>query len=353
MKGEEKKDQRQSRYLPYMGKRIIFILPQVIGIVLITFILVRLVPGDPAKLMAGPRVSERGLELIREKMGLTGPLPLQFINYIKNIFQGDLGKSWFTGNPVMTDIVMRLPATLELISLALLVTFFIMLPVAIRSVSLGKGLIKGIARKTLFGYGMAAGAFPDFWLSLLLIFVFYVMLGWVPPPVGQLAIGIPPPDRITGMYLIDSLLVGNWTAFKSCLAHLILPVFVLAFVYGGGIIKIAIVAASQLIKSPFVDFAKVSGLNTATIQGYVTRSVYPPVATMTAISFGFLLGGAVLVEMVFSWGGFGQYAIQSVINADFAAIQGVVFIAALLNLFIYISVDLIYFWVDPRIKSLG
>jgi len=336
-----------------MARRAIFFLPQTIGILLITFVIVRMIPGDPAVLMGGPYLSKEGIESIRERLGLAGPLPLQFISYTRNILQGDLGVSWYTGNPVMTDIVKRLPATLELIFLALLVTFFIMLPIAIKSVSLGKGLIKGMARKTLFGYGMAAGAFPDFWLSLILIFVLYVILSWAPSPVGQLDIGIPPPDRITGMYLVDSLLTGNWTAFQSSLTHLILPVFVLAFVYGGVTIKIAIVAANQLMKSPFVDFAKVCGLATATIQGYVTRAVYPPVATITAVCFGYLIGGAVLVETVFSWGGFGQYAVQSVINADFSAIQGVVLISAFINLGVYILVDLVYFWVDPRIKSLG
>lgn len=341
------------KILPYLGRRVLFFLPQILGIVLITFTFVRIIPGDPARLMAGPLMPEEGVELIRERMGLTGPLPLQFVNYVKNVAQGDLGDSWYTGNPVMTDIADRLPATLELILLALLVTFLILLPIAIRSASLGKSLIKTIARKTLFGYGMTAGAFPDFWLALMLVFVFYVILGWAPPPIGQIDIGIVPPDRITGMYLIDSLLTANWAAFKSSLAHLVLPVLVLTFVYGGGILKITIVATNSLIKSAFVDFAKVSGLATSTIQGYVTRAVYPPIATITAITFGFLIGGAVLVETVFSWGGFGQYAVQSVVMADFAAIQGVVLVSAVLNLVVYMLVDVVYFLVDPRIKSLG
>jgi peptide/nickel transport system permease protein len=155
------------------------------------------------------------------------------------------------------------------------------------------------------------------------------------------------------MYLVDSLLAGNWDTFISHLKHLILPVFVLAFVYGGAVIKIAIVSSNKVQKSDFVDYAKISGLSAARVQKYVTRAVYPPVATITAVTFGFLIGGAVLVETVFSWGGFGQYAVQSVINADFAAIQGVVFVSALLNLLVYMLVDLVYFVVDPRIKSLG
>jgi len=187
----------------------------------------------------------------------------------------------------------------------------------------------------------------------VLIFVFYAVLGWAASPVGQLDIGISVPARLTGMIVIDSLVTGNWAAFTSSLKHLILPVFVLAFVYGCITCKIAIVTASNVRKSEFIDFAKACGLSVATIERYITRSVYPPVATITAVTFAFLLGGAVLVETVFSWGGFGQYAVQSVINSDFAAIQGVVLISALLNLALYILVDMVYFWVDPRIKNLG
>lgn len=328
-------------------------MPQLFGVLLITFIVVRMIPGDPARLIAGGLAPEEGVEQIRHRMGLTGPLYRQFITYVTSVCKGDLGKSWFTGNRVMEDIKLRLPATLELIILALLVTFLIMLPIALKSVSGGRGLIRSIMQKGLFGYGMAAGAFPDFWLALILVFVFYAVLKWVPAPTGQLDIVVFPPARITGMYLLDSLLTGNWVAFVSSLKHLILPVFVLAFVYGGAVLKVAIVSAMQVQKSEFIDFAKVCALPAARIRKYIHRAVYPSVATMTAVVFGFLLGGAVLVETVFSWAGFGQYAVQSVVQSDYFAIQGVVLVSAVLNLFIYMLVDMVYFWVDPRIKSLG
>jgi ABC-type dipeptide/oligopeptide/nickel transport system permease component len=341
------------RFLSYLGRRALFFLPQIVGILLVTFIFVRMIPGDPAKLMAGPLMPEEGVELIRERMGLNKPLPIQFFYYIRNVAHGDLGVSWYTGNPVMDDIRVRLPATIELLGLALLATFLIMLPIAIKSASMGKGVVQRVSRKVFYGYGMAASAFPDFWLGLILIFIFYAALGWAPAPVGQLDIQLSAPTRITGMYLVDGLLTGNWPVFISSLTHLILPVFVLTFVYGGVICKMAIVTATEVQNSEHINFAKVSGLPVSKIEGYVTRAVYPPVATITAVTWAFLIGGAVLVETVFSWGGFGQYAVQSIINSDFAAIQGVVLISALLNLIIYILVDMIYFWVDPRIKSLG
>lgn len=341
------------KYLKYLGVRAVFFLPQIIGIVLIAFLFVRLIPGDPARLMAGPLVPEEGVEKIREQMGLTGSLLSQFVHYVESVAQGDLGKSWYTGNTVRQDIATRLPATLELIVISLGLTLLVVVPLALKSVSVRKSATRGAARRSMFGYGMLAGAFPDFWLGLLLIFVFYVQLAWAPAPVGQLDIGMTPPDTITGAYVIDSLLTANWAALWSSVGHLILPVFVLTFVYSGAVAKIAIVTASHVKQSAYVDYAKVSGLPPGLIQKYIRKSVYPSVATMTAFTFGFLIGGAVLVETVFSWGGFGQYAVQAVINSDFQAIQGVVLVSALLTLIVYMLVDFVYFWVDPRIKSLG
>lgn len=341
------------KYLKYLGIRCVFFLPQMLGIILITFLVVRLIPGDPARLMAGPLVPPAGLQALRVRMGLTGSLPVQFVHYVERVLHGNLGQSWYTSNSVAHDIASRLPGTLELIGLALLVTLLITMPLALKSVSVGKSLTRSVAKKGMFGYGMTAGAFPDFWLGLLLIFVFFALLRWVPSPVGQLDIGMSPPKTITGAYIIDSLITGNWPVFVSSVKHAILPVFVLAFVYGGATAKIAMVTANRTKQSQFIDYAKVSGLPPSLIQKYIRKSVYPSVATITAFTFGFLIGGAVLVETVFSWGGFGQYAVQSVVNSDFAAIQGVVLVSAFLTLIVYMIVDFIYFWVDPRIKSLG
>jgi len=341
------------KFLPYLGRRVLFFLPQILGVLLVTFLITRAIPGDPARLQGGPYMPLAGLELIRKRMGLNEPIYLQFVYYVRNILRGDLGYSYYTSNPVLTDILLRLPATLELIVLAFLLTFVVMIPTAVKSVSRGKGMIANVIKKAFFAYGMAAGATPDFWLALILLFVFYSVLGWIPSPVGQMNIAISPPTRITGMYIVDSLVTGNWISLKSSLLQAVLPVFALAFVHGGGICKIAIVASINTQKAGFINFAKVCGLPPAKIQKYINRHISLPVITMTAISFGFLLGGAVLVETVFSWGGFGQYAVQAIINTDYAAIQGVILVSALLNLFVYMLVDMIYFWVDPRIKSLS
>ena len=340
------------RFLRYFRRRIIYVLPQFLGVLIVIFVTVRLVPGDPARLMAGTLVSPEGVELIREKMGLTGPVYLQFWKYLKNVFQGDLGKSWYTGNQVIDDIAAKLPATLELVILALVVTIAILVPIALKSISEGKSFVKKFAGRSLFIYGLTAGCFPDFWLGLILILVFFAKLGWLPAPVGQLPIGVTC-TSITGVILIDSIITANWTALIAHLQLLILPVFVLVFVYGSGIMKITMVTATSIQKADFIGFARVCALPAKKISGYVKRATYPATITMTALMFGFLIGGAVLVENVFSWGGLGQYAVQAVTNTDYAAIQGVVLILAIINIILYVLVDIIYFLVDPRIEQLG
>ena len=340
------------RILRYFRRRIIYVIPQFFGVLVIIFMIVRLVPGDPARLMAGTLVSPEGVELIRERMGLTGPVYLQFWKYLKNVFQGDLGKSWYTGNQVIDDIAAKLPATLELVILALVVTIAILVPIALKSISEGKSFVKKFAGRSLFIYGLTAGCFPDFWLGLILVLVFFAKLGWLPAPVGQLPIGVTC-TSITGVILIDSIITANWTALIAHLQLLILPVFVLVFVYGSGIMKITMVTATSIQKADFIGFAKVCALPAKKISGYIKRATYPATITMTALMFGFLIGGAVLVENVFSWGGLGQYAVQAVTNTDYAAIQGVVLILAIINIILYVLVDIIYFLVDPRIEQLG
>lgn len=340
------------KFLKYLTKRLLYVIPQFFGVLVVIFVTVRLVPGDPARLMAGTMVPPEGVEKIRVSMGLTGPLYMQFWTYLKNIFHGNFGKSWYTNNQVLSDISAKLPATLELIILALVITLAILVPLALKSISEGNSLIKRISGKILFVYGLTAGCFPDFWLGLILVLVFFGKLGWLPAPVGQLPIGVSV-THISGVVLIDSILTSNWAALLGHIKLLILPVFVLVFVYGSGIMKVTLVTASAVQKSDFIGYARVSGLPARLITNYVRKASYPATVTMTALIFGFLIGGAVLVENVFSWGGIGQYAVQSVTNTDYAAIQGVVLIAAIINIVIYTLVDIVYFLVDPRIEKLG
>jgi ABC-type dipeptide/oligopeptide/nickel transport system permease component len=202
----------------------------------------------------------------------------------------------------------------------------------------------------LFGYGMLAGSIPDFWLGLILIFVFFSKLGIVPGPIGQLDPIISTPPPVTGMIVIDALIAGEWEAFRSALWHLVLPVATLTLVYMTLIIKNTRSAVEEMMESDFVEHGRALGLSRRTLLGYALRNAMPPVITVIGIVFWFLLGGAVLVETVFAWGGLGQYAVEAVINSDYAPLQAFVLLAAVFTLVVFLLVDLAYFLIDPRIR---
>ena len=260
------------------------------------------------------------------------PLHVQYITYLKNVLRGDFGTSWYTSNPVQVDIMQRLPATLELISFGMAVALIIGVPLGIITAYYGK---KGIANTASFIYGMLAGAIPDFWFGLIVIYFLYFKLRWVPAPLGRLGVAVPPPHRITGMYIIDSLVTFNWPALRSAVSHIALPIVTLVFVYMGPIVKMTRETMAGVLGSNFIDFARANGLPTRTVIRHALRNSLPPVVTIVGTLYGVLLGGAVLIETVFSWGGMGQYAVQSINVADFAPIQAFVVIAAVFNLIIY------------------
>jgi ABC-type dipeptide/oligopeptide/nickel transport system permease component len=328
----------------FIGRRFLFLIPQLIGISLVSFFLVRLMPGNPAYAIAGQLATEEQIAAIEQRMQLDKPIPVQYVAYLSNVLQGDFGISWRTSNPVLVDIKQRLPATIQLITIALLV-------IAILGVVFGVLIAtnpRGIASRIMFVYGLLAGAMPDFWLGLLLIFFFYFKLQWAPPPVGQYGLEVFPPPPVTGMSLIDSTLARDPDALRSAAAHLVLPELTLILIYIGGVVRMTSTTMSDVLDSGFIHYGKANGLPNRTITRYALRNSLPPVVTVLGIIYGFLLGGAVLVETVFAWGGIGQYAVQSIVNSDYLAIQGFVLIAAVFTLAVYLIIDIIYFFLDPR-----
>lgn len=334
------------RLLVFLVRRLLFLVPQLFGISLVVFFLLRLIPGDPAYKIAGVAASEETLEAIRQQLGLNEPLPVQYALYVSRVLQGDLGYSWYTSNPVTKDLWERVPATLELITIGLLASLVIMVPIGVVT-AIRRG---GIAERGSFFYGLLAGAMPDFWLALILVFIFFATLGIVPAPLGRLDVGLEAPTRITGFYTVDSILTLNWPTFQSAVGHLLLPVITLVFVYGGTILKMTRGSMAQALESDFVEHQQASGLSNRKIVLSAFRNAAPPVVTITGVTLVYLLGGAVLIEAVFGWGGVGQYAVQSIINSDFAPIQGFVLVAAVFSLLVYLVVDLIYVALDPRMS---
>jgi ABC-type dipeptide/oligopeptide/nickel transport system permease component len=333
--------------LRYIGRRIVFVVPQLFGIILVSFFLVKLIPGDPAVMMLGPTASAQSLAELRDKMGLNRPLIEQFWHYLGNVAHGDLGSSWQTTRPVTEDLFQRFPATLELITFGLLLAIAIGFPLGVA----GARLKRGAVRKVADYYGLLAGAMPDFWLALVLIYIFYTVLGLTPAPLGRIDMAVLPPATVTGSLVIDSLIAGDLDALLSSLGHLALPVLTLSLINAGPILKMTQSMTERTLSSDFVRYADMCGLPRRLVLRQAVRAALPSVVTIISVLYGFLIGGAVLVEIVFSWGGAGQYAVQGVLNADLNPVLGFVVFSAVLSLVIYLIVDLIYFALDPRISG--
>jgi ABC-type dipeptide/oligopeptide/nickel transport system permease component len=329
----------------FVGRRLLFLTPQLLGIVLVSFLLVKSIPGDPAVLMLGPTATPEAIASLRSKLGLDQSLPVQFLIYVRDLVHGDLGTSWQTTRPVLEDLLQRFPATLELVTLGLLVAVLIGIPLGLASAFREKGVI---ARVATF-YGLVAGAVPDFWLALVLIFVFYTLLPWAPAPLGRIDFSVIPPTPVTGVLTIDSLLAGDWDAFRSAAAHLVLPVLTLGLINAGPILKMTQSTMEKMLHSDFSRYEVLCGIPHRLVVRHALRNALPSVVTIISVLYGYLIGGAVLVEIVFSWGGAGQYAVQGVLNSDLYPVLGFVLFSAIFSLFVYLVVDLIYFAIDPRI----
>lgn len=333
--------------LRYIGKRMLFIVPQLLGIILVSFLLVKMIPGDPAVMMLGPFAGEDQLAKLRGQLGLDGTIVDQFWIYLQGLVQGDLGTSWQTTRPVLEDLLQRFPATLELITLSLLLALLIGIPLGVAAAYFKRSVVKKFSDY----YGLLAGALPDFWLGLVLIYLFYTLLNWAPPPLGRMGIAILAPPPVTNFAILDSIIAGNWQALWSALGHLMLPVITLGVINAGPILKMTQSTMERMLESDFVRYAEMCGLPERQVIRQAFRNALPSIVTIVSVLYGFLIGGAVLVEIVFSWGGAGQYAVQGVLNADINPVLGFVLFSAILSLAIYLLVDLIYFAIDPRIRD--
>jgi ABC-type dipeptide/oligopeptide/nickel transport system permease component len=240
----------------------------------------------------------------------------------------------------------RIPVTLQLITISFVIAVLIGLPIALlRAFKPGGKVDRGV-----FMYGLFAGAQPEFWWGIMFIFVFSYKLGIFPQPVGLLDRDVAPVDPITHFILIDSLIQGRIDAFTSALWHFMLPCLTLAFVVVGPIIKTASEALAQVLQSDFVLQARARGLPTRRVAAYALRNALAPVVTLTGILYGYMLGGAVLIEQIFSLNGIGQYALQRTLALDYPSIQGVVLVMTAFSLLVYLTVDVLYAVIDPRIR---
>jgi peptide/nickel transport system permease protein len=334
--------------MSFLARRLVGLVLVILGITLVTFITLHVFPSDPARLLAGPGASASQIEQIRHDLGLDEPLPVQYLHYLADLSRGNLGRSIQTGQPVADDLVQRLPATLELALVAMLVYVAISIPLGVVA-AVGHGKPADLVIRLVSVAGLAV---PAFWLGFLLQLVLYRELGWFQHPVGRLAPEITPPRFLTGFYLVDSLVAGNPDAFRSTIAQLIMPVCCLVVSRLGVGVKLTRTSLLDVIGSDYVRTARAKGLREGgVVYGHALRNALMPVVTALGVQFGYLLGGTLVVEVVFGWPGIGQYAIGSITTVDFPAIMSVTVIVSVFFVLSNFAVDLLYFYLDPRLRT--
>lgn len=330
--------------------RLLAAIPNLLGVIILTFVLTRLLPGDPAAYFAGPAATPQSIEQIRHQLGLDRSVAEQFLTYLHQLARGDLGKSLTSGQPVLDDLVNRLPASLELTLAALLLASAIGIFLGVGA-SLKPG---GTVDRLCSLIATASQAIPTFFLGLLLVFVFYYLLGWAPAPLGRLDLLYSTPKDVTGFWLIDTLLEGDPHAFIGVARQLMLPVTTLAVFGIGPIARMTRASMIEVLGSDFVRMARAAGLPARKVLWtYAFRAVIVPILNTIGMVFSFMLGANVLVEKVFGWPGVGAYAIESVLASDFAPIQGFVLLMAGLYVVINLLIDIVAVSFDPRVAFSG
>jgi peptide/nickel transport system permease protein len=320
--------------------------PVVVGVVVISFLLTRALPGDPAAYFAGAAADEASIEQVRVALGLDKPLIQQFFIYSADLLRGDLGRSVSSGQPVAADLAKRLPASLELTLTALLLSCGIAIPLGILAATKPGSWIDHICRLLV----TAGVSLPTFFTGILLIYFFYYLLGVAPSPLGRLDFIYLDPEHVTGFYLIDAALAGDWETWSGAAKQLILPAVTLALFTLAPIARMTRAAMLTALSSDFIRTARAAGLSSGMVLfGYAFRNAMLPVVTTLGMVFSFALGANVLVEKVFAWPGIGSYAVEALVVSDYAAVQGFVLIMALLFVLLNLIIDLLYTAIDPRI----
>ncbi len=326
--------------------RVLQAIPVVVGVVVISFVLTRALPGDPAVYFAGAAADAESIEEVRVAMGLDKPLLQQFVTYVGDLARGDLGQSLSTGRPVVVDLANRLPASLELTLTALLLAIAIAVPLGVLAATRPGSWVDHLCRVVV----TAGVSLPTFFTGILLIYILYYLLGIAPSPLGRLDFIYLSPEHITGFYLIDAALVGDWETWWGAAKQLMLPATTMALFTLAPIARMTRAAMLSALSADFIRTARAAGLsNRKVLYAYAFRNALLPVVTTLGMVFSFALGANVLVEKVFAWPGIGSYAVEALVVSDYAAVQGFVLTMALLFVALNLFIDLLYTAIDPRI----
>ena len=330
----------------FLLKRFAIFLIALFGVSVITFVVTHKI-GNPVYLLVGTRYNQEMLDNIVREIGLDRPLHEQYLRYAGNLLQGNLGTSRFSYNPVLEDIRNRLPATLELSTWALAMGVLWAVPAGVLAAMRPRGALARFADLM----ARTGVSMPGFWLGLLLIFVFFAELHWFPAPLGRIARSIGAPEYVTGWYTLDTLLAGDREAFFSSVSHLILPALTLAITTSPSTLQITRKRMQEVLQSDYIRSARAFGLPAGLVYRYALRNTLGPVVTMIAMTYGYLLSGTVLVEVVFTWPGLGLYAVDAMNHSDYEPIMGVVLLSSGFYLLVYLASDIFNALFDPRVRA--
>lgn len=331
--------------LRYIARRLLDLLPVLLGITLLVFLFLQLIPGNPAVILLGPRATPDQIAALQEQLGFNRPLPLQYLSFLGKLIRFDLGRSIISGIPITQEIARRWPATFELSVAAMLVAIVLGVPVGILAAVKKNGWIDNLAMTTsLLGVSM-----PVYWLGLLLVYLFAVNLQWLPPS-GRIGVGVDL-QPLTGFYVFDSLLRLNFPALLDVLAHLILPAITVGTIPLAIIARITRSAMLEVLSQDYIRTARAKGLlERWVISKHALKNALLPVVTIIGLQFGTLLGGAILTETIFSWPGIGSWIYEGILARDYPVVQGGVVFVAIVFVLINLLVDLSYAFLDPRIQ---
>lgn len=340
----------RGEHLTLIGRRLLQAIPSLIGIVIVTFVLTRALPGDPAAYFAGPAATEASIAEIRVSLGLDKSLPEQFLAYVSDLVRGDLGISISTGRPVVEELFERLPASLELTLVGLLFAVSIAIPLGILAATRPNSLVDHLCRVVV----TAGVSLPVFFTGLFFIYIFYFILGIAPAPLGRIDIFFVEPPRVTGFYLMDSLLDGDLETFGAAASQIALPAITMGMFVLAPLARMTRASMLQALGSDYIRTANASGLDRRKVLfGYAFRNALLPILTTLGMVFSFMLGANVLIEKVFAWPGIGSYAVNALVVSDFAAVQGFVLSMAILFVLLNLAIDVLYTVIDPRVGIEG
>lgn len=332
--------------LRLLARRIALALPILFVVLLFTFFLIRVGSNDPVGMLAGPTAGAQEIAAIRASYKLDQPVWRQFAEFVWMVLHGDLGKSWLSNQPVMKELLIRLPATIELVFWGSLLGALVGLPVGMRAAFRANRSFDHVSRLfSLLGFSM-----PTIFLGLAMIFLFFFVLGWAPAPMGRIDLMVTAPQPVTGSYLIDAMLARDWVAAYSAAARLVLPCSVVAIVFAAPLIKQTRAIALDVMESDYVRYARASGLPQAMVQKVVWRNASVPIITYASTELTALFGAASVLELIFAWGGVSQFGLMAILKGDFAVVQGYVLFMSVIAMVIFAIADLVILKIEPRAR---